>query len=413
SIRDALDIALNCSPDSILLLMSLEEHGGVIADCCDIIGQKIGKAKKLDVPVNVIFTKPDIVIGNVINKAERTTVELTQGDYDRNIESAINFVEDTISGYLTKLPQENATWLSIRYLEECIDPIQMALNSVGSDKVNKFRRDGLYGKIDSIIRDTQARILPKGMKSPLFVTVKKAEFPAIEIKVDGSVMASTFSHIQQLLSQDKEIVNGYIITDDRRIHGRSVVNYYNNLQHGMGYHTRAYVYGNFSINMKGMLNRVLCNNIPNFALLYESEVMKTLADNLEECELDRLIEELDSNHEITEFAFAGINPAIFDSLPAKVRKLQKLHLIFRHYFNSSDKYYMVIDKVAFKLSYGNEQIKAIIDGIYRKPISYDETIREMQLTFRKIFGLPKFADIIADEIGAAMTDLVNKMFIII
>lgn len=413
SIKDALDIALNCSPDSILLLLNLEERDDVIADCCDVIGQKIGKAKKLDVPVNVIFTKADRIIGNIINKADKTTVELTQADYDKNIEGAIASMEASIENYLTKLPQESVTWLSIRYLEESIDPIQIALRNLDSAKLIKFKPKGLYKKIDSIIRDTQSRILPKGINTPLFVTAKNAELPAVELKVDGSIIASTFSQIQELLSKDKAIVNGYLITDDRRIHGRSVVNYYNNLQHGMGYQTRAYVYGNFNINMKGLLNKVLCNNLSNFASLYESEVVKTLADNMEECELDRIIEAFDANHEITEFAFANINPAIFDGLPARTRKLQKLHLIFRHYFNSSEKYYMVMDKVAFKLSYGNKQIKTVIDGIYRKSISYDATIREMQLSFQKMFAWPGFASIIADEIGTAMTDLVNKMFIII
>lgn len=413
SIKDALDIALNCSPDSILLLMNLEERGDVIAECCDVIGEKIGKAKKLDVPVNVIFTKADRIIGNIINKADKATVELTQEDYNKHIQGAIGLMEASIEGYLRKLPQESATWLSIRYLEESIDPIQIALRDLKSDKLIKFKPKGLYQKIDSVVRDTQARILPKGMKSPLFVTAKDTELPAVSIKIDGSIIADVFKQVQTTLTEDKAVVNGYIITDDRRIHGRSVINYYNNLQHGMGYQTRAYVYGNFSINMKGMLNRVLYNNIPNFASLYESEVVKTLADNLEECELDRLIEELDSNHEITEFAFADINPAIFDDLPAKARKLQKLHLIFRHYFNSSDKYYMVMNRVAFNLSYGNKQIQRVIDKVYNKPISYDATIREMQLTFKKIFGLPKFADILADEIGTAMTELVNKMFFII
>jgi glycerol-3-phosphate dehydrogenase len=165
--------------------------------------------------------------------------------------------------------------------------------------------------------------------------------------------------------------------------------------------------------MKAMLNKVLCNSISDFATLYESEVVSTLVDNLEESEIDRIIEAFDSNREITEFAFADINPAIFTGLPPKVRQSQKLHLIFRHYFNSSEKYYMVMDKVAFNLSYGNKRIQNTIDKIYTKPISYDATIREMQDTFKKIFATQAFTDIIAEEIGVAMTELINKMFIII
>ena len=80
SMKEALDIALNCSPDSILLLMNLEEKDNVIVNCCEAINTKIGKAHKLDIPINVIFTKADRVISNIINKADRDTVQLTQED---------------------------------------------------------------------------------------------------------------------------------------------------------------------------------------------------------------------------------------------------------------------------------------------------------------------------------------------
>lgn len=414
SIKDALDIALNCSPDSILLLISLEEHGSVISECCEVIGQKIGKAKKLDVPVNVIFTKPDIVIGNIINKEERDTVELTQEDYDRYIGNAISSVNEMVAGFVEKMPVENGEWLSIRYLEEDIDPIQRALKAKASDQITKFKRRGLYNKINCIIRDTQIRVLPKGIVEPLYITVKKSEHPAIEFKIDGSVISAEFSNMKNALTQDKAIVNGYIIKDKERIHGRSVVKYYNNLRKGLGYRTRAYVYGNFNINMKGMLNRVLLNNIPDFASLYKSEVVKTLADNIEECEIDRLIKVFDKNHDIANSAFANINPIIFEGLSSKVRMLQKIHLVFRDYFISTEKYYMVMDKVAFNLSYGNNDIRTLIDNIYfDNSLTYDETIRKMQTEFYNMFATQKFIDIVAREIGNAMTELVNKMFVII
>ena len=81
SMKDALDIALNCSPDSILLLMNLEERDDVIVSCCEAVNSKIGKAHKLDIPINVIFTKADRVISNIINKADRDTVQLTQEEF--------------------------------------------------------------------------------------------------------------------------------------------------------------------------------------------------------------------------------------------------------------------------------------------------------------------------------------------
>ena len=414
SVKDALDIALNCSPDSILLLMNLEERDDVIENCCEAINSKIGKAQRLDVPVHVIFTKADRVLSNIINKADRKTVELTQADYTEHIEAAIDIMENSIEGYLSHLMESSATWLSIRYLEEKIDPIQCALKEVTSPLIEKFTRNGLYRKIDEILKETQMRILPKGVTSPLYVTVKDTGLPAVEIKIDPIVLSKEFNQIQEVLTKDKAVVNGYQITDTRRIHGRSVVRYYENLQIGLGYTTNAYVYGNFSINMKGMLKKVLENKIPDFLTLYQSEVIKTLADNMDDVELDKVIAELDENEQITQFAFADINPAIFDDLPLKVKKIQKLHLIFRHYFGSSDKFYMVIDRVAFNLSYGNDAIKKMTDAIYNKPfITYDETIRLMQENFKKQYGSLNFADVLAAEMSSAMTELVNKMFVII
>ena len=72
---------------------------------------------------------------------------------------------------------------------------------------------------------------------------------------------------------------------------------------------------------------------------------------------------------------------------------------------------MIMNKVALQLSYKNEKIKTIIDSVYMKPISYDATIREMQKTFLQVFTTEEFSQIIAEEIGDAMTELVNKMFV--
>lgn len=414
SIKDALDIALNCSPDSILLLMNLEEKDEVIIDCCEAINTRVSKAQKLDIPIYVIFTKADRVISNIINKAERDTVELRQEDYSKNICGAIDTMEKSIKKYLTCLKNQDSTWLSIRYMEEKIDPIQTALRDLNDERRRKFTQDGLYEFINEVLMETQMRILPKGMKAPLFVTVKETSSPAINISVIQGAISTEYSQIVSALTTEKAIVNGYQITDTRRIHGRSVVRYYENLQVGLGYTTNAYVYGNFSINMKGMLRKVLEKYIPDFLTLYESEAIKTLADNLDDVELDYIIEELDANKDITRFAFSDINPAVFDGIPEKAKKIQKLHLIFRHYFAASEKYNMVLDKVAFNLSYGNKIIRNMVDQKYNEPyITYDQTIRDMQENFIKFFSSERFADMLTTEISNAMTEIVNKMFVII
>jgi GTP-binding protein EngB required for normal cell division len=413
SIKDALDIALNCSPDSILLLMNLEERDDIITESCTAIEEKLFKAAKLDVPVNVIFTKADRIIGNLINKADKDTVVLKQDDYDANILCAIDAMEKLIKGYLTKFPQGNVTWLSLRYLEESIDPIQLALKNQGSDRLVRFTPDGLYQNIDGIIRETQRRILPAGITTPLFVTAIDADAPAVEMKLAGKLISSIFNSIQLTLTEDKATVNGYTITTKYTLSGRSVVAYYNKLQRGQGHTTRANVYGNFSINMKAMLNNILCNKIPEFLTLYESQAISTVVDNLADTEVEHLVEEFDKNQQYRELAFSDINPALVNKWSDKQRNTQILHLALRDYFGSSEKFNMVMDKVAFNLSYGNKRIRRTIDKVYQKPISYDQTMREMQETFKKIFASQAFADIITEEIGKAMTDLVNKMIIII
>lgn len=413
SIKDALDIALNCSPDSILLLMNLEERDDVIAESCDAIAEKLSKATKLDVPVNVIFTKADRLIGNLVNKSNKETVVLKQDDYDTTILGAIESMEENIKGYLTKLPQKNGMWLSLRYLDEGIDPIQRALKNQGSDKFERFTPTGLYQNIDEIIRETQKRILPEGIEIPLFVTAINADAPAIEMKVEGEMISNIFNSMQSILTEDNSVVNGYTITTKYTLSARSVVAYYNKLQKGQGHTTRAYVYGNFSINMKAMLNKILCKEIPDFLTLYDSQVIGTVVDNLKDIELEHLVQEFDKNQHYKDLAFCGINPALISKWSDKERNTQILHQAIRQYFSSSEKYYMVMDKVAFNLSYGNEQIRKIIDGIYQKPISYDQTMREMQDTFKKIFATQAFSAIIAKEIGDAMTDLINKMIILV
>lgn len=413
SMKDALDIALNCSPDSILLLLSLEENKVVVSNCCKIIGEKIGKAEKFRVPVNLIFTKPDIVIGNIINKQERNTLELTQEDYNKHIRYATTSVDEMILEFARQLTVKHKEWLSMRYLEEEIDPIQKAVRINASKHIDRFQGTGLYDKISSIISDSRKRALPSGMEKPIYITVKRPERAAIEIKINHELIKPMLNGIKYKLTQDKATVNGYTITDEKRIHGRSVVKYHEKLCIGLGYQTRAYVYGNFSINMKGMLRNALIGNISSFSSLYEHGAVTTLADNMEEGEIDHLISELHVIRKDTAAACHKINPTVFDGQTSKA-KLQELHTLIQGYFVTSGFFYVVMDTVAFHLSYGNDVIKKQVEDIYtNSALTYDDTIREMQRKFLLLFGKSTFAAIVAEEIGNAMTDLVNKMFIII
>ena len=413
AIKDALDIALSCSPDSILLLISLEERDDTIAESFYAIVYKLKQADKMNIPINVLFTKADKIIDNIIYKNYRVDINVKQVDYNEHIFDAIDKMKGAIKGYLSKFPQESATWLSLRYKDEEIDPIQIALNSKGSKEVVKFTPQGLYLNMENIIEDAQRRILPKGVQTPLMIQVKNYDLPAVSFEIDGSEMTEMFAEIRKKLTEDKEIVNRYLITTPRRIHGRSVVNYYHCLQIGKGYKTVAHVYGNFNIDMRQTVYKVLCECVPSFPVLFDKAVVATVVDNLEVDEIEKMVNKFDESHQISECAYRDINPAIWDKLSENEKAGQKLHYVFKHYFGMSEKFYMVMNKVARRLSYDNEKIKLVIDSVYMKPISYDATIREMQETFKAIFATEEFEKIIVKELGDAMTDLVNKMFLTI
>ena len=163
--------------------------------------------------------------------------------------------------------------------------------------------------------------------------------------------------------------------------------------------------------MKLMLYNVLCECVPRFLTLYEEQAVGTDVRNLDADEIMKMVAKFDANGRISEFAYADINPEIWENVAENIKASQKLHFVFRHYFGESEKYHMIMNKVALQLSYKNEKIKTIIDSVYMKPISYDATIREMQKTFLQVFTTEEFSQIIAEEIGDAMTELVNKMFV--
>lgn len=411
SIKNALDIALNCSPDSILLLFSLEERDDILMDSCKAIAEKLSKADKMDIPINVIFTKADRIIGNKVSIRSKGNMILTQNDYDVTVGDAINELNSDIEKYLEKIPRESVDWLSLRYLDEKMDPIQVALR--GNALIKHFKPEGLYNSIDNIVKETQRRILPAGITQPIFITANKPDIPAVEIKLDLRALINIVNRIQDTLTSDKAVVNGYIIQTTYRLSGRSVSTYWKKLQIGLGHTTRANVYGNFSINMKAMLNNILTQIIPQLIDLYQVHSVHTIVSNLSGIELARLVDKLDINKRFSDIAFNDINPQLINGMTEEEKNAQILHIIFKDYFINSGKYYTVMDKVAFQLSYGNDYIMNLLNEIYYSSMDYDTTMRTLQKTFFTLFKSEQFADIIVKEIENAMTDLVCKMFITI
>lgn len=410
SIRDALDLALKSSPDSILLLINLEERDDVIAKSCSAVADKLRRMERMDIPVHVFFTKADRILENIINKKEESALILTQEDYDRNMPQALEKMEAAIGTYLEAMPHNSAAWISLRYKEKEIDPVQTALHKCRPDQAARFMPAGLYQNIENIVKDAQSRSLPEEIRSQLIVPIKDYDKPAVAFLVDRTKIQSILYNICVKLTKDKATVNRYLITTPYQIHGRSVVNYYWKLRNGQGYKTNAKVYGNFNINMKQMLYNVLCEYIISFENLYANQAVVTVTDNLEEDGIHEIIQKLDAEGKLCASVRAGFHPLVWENLPEKDRYAQILHNIFRNYFERTNKFYSIMNQTASQLSYNNDYVCQIIDGIYRLPISYDATIRRMQDSFRDIFGSDKFLELIVEEIGRAMTQQADKMF---
>lgn len=118
---------------------------------------------------------------------------------------------------------------------------------------------------------------------PLFVTAIEPDKPAVQVVVDPEKIKAEIESVQHNLCDETDIVNGYVISDKTpRLHGRSVYSYWNNLIIGLGHTTKASVYGNFSINMKGLLKRMLGNAFASFAKFDDNCAVKFTADNLDD-----------------------------------------------------------------------------------------------------------------------------------
>ena len=201
-------------------------------------------------------------------------------------------------------------------------------------------------------------------------------------------------------------MEGYVISDKTpRLHGRSVYSYWNKLMIGLGHTTKASVYGNFSINMKGLVKRMLTSTFPSFEKFHENRAVKLTADNLEENVLVEVLRNLTANDELG----VGLNPA----LGARNIALQRLYEFCVDYFTDASRFATLIDRIAYDLSYGNQDLKQILTDIYNKTPEYDGAMRKLQRYFKKFFESDEFVNILISEFNQVMTEMINKLFIII
>lgn len=404
-LSDSLEIALNCKADTILFLMSLEERDDILTECCKALREKREELKKksnLDPSVYLLFTKADRIVENLINKRNEGDLYITQTTYNNNIEAVIEEIKDKMNRLSDMIPKEEVGWLSMRYLED-----SYIVKAIKEESLRRnFKPEGLFEKIVDFSMKTLKSTLPKGVKDPIFVPALDPDMPAIQVSVDSMRISTIIDQMQYALSKDPSTVNGYVITDKTpRLHGRSVYCYWVNLILGLGHTTRASVYGNFSINMKGLLKRMLLAYLGSFKTLHDNCAVTFTADNLSDDELITAVESLTNNDNIE----AGMNPALGDRNIA----LQRLYEFYVDYFMNPARFALIVDRVAYDMSYGNPELKRKLNAIYYGASGYDEAMRKLQYSFQAFFGSDDFRRILIEELDTVMTEMVNKTIIAI
>ena len=405
STKGALEAALNCKADTILFLLSLDERDDTLSECCKALVEKkdeLMKKSHLDTSVYVLFTKADRKVENLINKRNTGDLYIDENTYRENIQSVLAELESMVHSYADMLPQEEVGWLSMRYLKDSY--VLKALE--GDERKHNFEPEGLFEKIVDYSMKTLRGTLPTGVKNPLFVTAIEPDKPAVQVVVDPEKIKAEIESVQHNLCDETDIVNGYVISDKTpRLHGRSVYSYWNNLIIGLGHTTKASVYGNFSINMKGLLKRMLGNAFASFAKFDDNCAVKFTADNLDDDVLMDVLKTLFGSDDIE----AGLNPALGEKNVA----LQRLYEFYVAYFMDESRFASLIDRVAYDLSYGNPELKQYLTNIYNNTPSYDGAMRKLQISFKSFFGSDDFTRIFVTELNQVMTEMVNKAFIII
>lgn len=405
STKNALEVALNCKADTILLLLSLDERDDTLSECCKALVEKkdeLMKNSNLDISVYVLFTKADRKVENLINKRNTGELYIDENTYSENIQSVLDDIESMVHSYANMLPQEEVGWLSMRYLKDSY--VLKALED--DERKRNFEPEGLFEKIVDYSMKTLRSTLPEGVEDPLFVAAIEPDKPAIQVVVDPEKIKDEIESIQHNLCEETNIVNGYVISNKTpKLHGRSVQSYRNKLMVGLGHTTKASVYGNFSINMKGLLKRMLSKVFTSFAKFDENSAVKFTADNLDDEVLMDVLTTLVGNENIR----TGLNPALGEKCIA----LQRLYEFYIKYFMNESRFASLIDRVAYDLSYGNPELKQYLTSIYNNAPGYDSAMRTLQSSFKSFFGSDDFARILVSELNQVMTEMVNKAFIII
>ncbi len=404
-IKESLEIALNCKADAVLYLMNLEEDDVTLEACGRALSEKQEALRdngNLNVKFHIYYTKADRKIENIISNKKDGKLYIDLDTYKENIGEALNIVEDMIQRYSQDIASEDVSWGSMRFVKDSyiVDAIDEA-----DPRRKFFEPRGVFERMVDISMSTLLNTLPSDA-NPIFVDAIDPDAPAINVEIDKARVMSVISQIQESLANTKDIVNGYTISNSTpRIHGRSVNLYWNRLGVGLGYRTNAHVYGNFNINMKGLIKRVINDNFASFDVFDNQHAVSFKAKNLDDNIFKEAMQELFGEGDLA----TGMNPALGD----KAINEQRLYEYYCKFFKDPERYASLVDKVAYSLSYGNPEVRDLLHKIYFGTEGYDPAIRRLQETFKAFFGSAEFADILVSEFEKNISEMVNKLFIVL
>ncbi|MNO68525.1 hypothetical protein D3C76_593590 [compost metagenome] len=428
TIRAGLEVGMAYHSDLLLILLNLEDRDDTIRPLCEMINEVSNKKHgKSQVPIKILFTKADKLIET---KVSQLTPHLVIGpnDYEKCIPDAVKEVGKTVKAYSDLIDHCDASWLSLRYRDP--DPIQSALEKrddfdpkqVFGYTSNAFEPAGIYGILRSLVDTIQKRMLPKGMNSPYYITVDKPNEPIIQICVNKDKMQDLIQSLQYQLTQNIQIVNMYLLPmeipkDALKVSPWSLNAYWNYLQQGLGHRTnaRSGKYLNFNINMKSLVARELSKSLQSLNSLYDRGAVDTLAVNLKDRpeSFEALLKALHTTDVDKQKAFSGWSPHLVEERSNYDRNTQILQFKLCQYFQEPDRQLQIIDRIAFGLTFGNKEIQDRLIREYRAEYSHDRTMRRLQNEFMRIFEGTEFAGLVAQELGEAMSNMVNKLFIAI
>lgn len=426
TIRTGLETSSSYKADMLLVLLNLEERDDVLKNLCAEIQAFRKRNDKKKIAIKLLFTKADKLIETKI-VTKMTGLTLSQDSYNFSIGKALQELGSTVEQFSQMVPNCEATWLALRYRETDFDPIQVAINanpdidlsSVFGFTDDPFKPSGIYRVLGKYVDEITRAILPKGMEQACRLTVTDPNKPIITIHLEQKKLAPMLQTMQFLLTQDKAKVNSYLLpltpTNGYKVSPWSVNAWWWYLTQGLGHKSaaRSGKYLDFNINMRSLLRVVLKQSINTIENLYEKNAVITLAENLREHsdEFTVLLKALNTTDEQMALAFTGLNPGALDEMALYTKYIQILHFKLREYFQDPYRQEEILDRVSLQLSFHNLTIKNRITNVYNAQYSHDLSMRRALHEYKSIFESQEFGTIVTSEIGATMSDMVNKLVI--